>query len=134
MAQRMDRQHIPADTLHVGWEKNGEIVAAVAYDNYTGASICMHVVGEGKRWLTREFLIFCFAYPFEQLKVRKVLGLVPSNNADAIKFDEHLGFRKEAVIRDAVPGGDLIVYSMTRKQCRYLEMQDGVKIKPASRA
>lgn len=118
----MPHGRLPADAVLVGWERMGRIIACVAYDNFNGASICMHVAGEGKRWLTREYLRFCFAYPFEQLKVRKVLGLVPSTNADAIKFDEHLGFVREAVISEAVPGGDLIVYSMTREQCRHLEM------------
>lgn len=128
----MGSQHLPSDAVCVGWERHGKLVAGVAYDQYNGASICMHVVGEGKRWLTREFLRFCFAYPFEQLRVRKVLGLVPSTNADAIRFDEHLGFRREAVISDAVPGGDLIVYSMTREQCRYLESPHELRqIEPA---
>jgi RimJ/RimL family protein N-acetyltransferase len=125
MLARMPHGRLPGDAVLVGWESHGRIVACVAYDNFNGASISMHVVGEGKRWLTRDYLRFCFAYPFEQLRVKKVLGLVPSTNADAIKFDEHLGFVREAVIADAVPGGDLIVYSMTRDQCRHLEQSYG---------
>lgn len=126
MAARMEHRHIPADVVCIGWEKDGELVAGVGFDRYNGASICMHVAAEGRHWLTREYLWFCFWYPFEQLKVRKVLGLVPSTNAQAQRFDKHLGFAEECRITDAVPGGDLIVYSMTREQCRYLERSNHV--------
>lgn len=111
----------------VGLEKDGKLVAGVLYDHYNGASIAMHVAAEGKRWLNRDYLWFCFWYPFEQLKVKKVIGLVPSTNEAALKFDLHLGFVEEGRIADAVPDGDLILLTMTRQQCRYLERDHGFK-------
>jgi len=101
--------------------QSGLLIAGVIFDSWNGKSLCMHVAAEpGARWLNREFLWFCFAYPFDQLKVSKVLGPVGAGNLTARKFDEHLGFVLEATLKDAHPDGDLLVYSMTREQCRWL--------------
>lgn len=106
----------------IGLERDGVLIAGVLYDHYNGASIAMHVAAEGKQWLNRDYLWFCFWYPFEQLKVNKVIGPVPSTNEAALRFDKHLGFIEEARIKDGAPGGDLILLTMTRQQCRYLEL------------
>jgi hypothetical protein len=83
----------------------------------------MHVAAvPGARWMTREFLWVCFDYPFNQLRVNKILGLVDSTNVPAQRFDQNLGFVLEHSIKDAGKVGDLLVYSMTRQQCRFLEM------------
>lgn len=104
----------------IGWEKDGELVAGVIFDNCTGRSVQMHVAGIGKRWLVREYLKVCFDYPFRQLGVCKIIGIVDSTNADALRFDRHLGFVEEAVIKDAGKHGDLHILSMTRQQCRFI--------------
>ncbi len=104
----------------IGLEKNGELIAGVVFDNYLGRSICMHVAASGEWWLTREFLQAAFGYPFNQLGVHKIIGPVDSKNADARKFDEHLGFYLEATIKDANKLGDLLLYTMTRQQCRWV--------------
>lgn len=100
------------------------ILAAVIYEDYTGRGISMHVAAEdGKRWLNRAFLRAAFNYPFNELKVDRVTGLVPDSNEAAKKFDEHLGFIREGRIRGgSEDGSDMIVYGMLRKECRFLEM------------
>lgn len=108
---------------YIGNEKNGKIVAVTGFDNYNGASISMHIAGDGKRWMTKEYLWFCFYYPFEQLKVKKIVGLVSSANQDAMRFDLHLGFVHEATIKDAHPDGDLNVLTMTKDQCKFLTIR-----------
>lgn len=112
----------------IGLEKDGALVAGVLYDHYNGASIAMHVAAVGKRWMTREFLHFCFWYPFKQLKVKKVIGMVPSSNEQAMRFDKHLGFREEARVKDAHPEGDLVILTMTEKDCRFLRGSYGKQI------
>lgn len=108
----------------IGLEEDGELIAGVLFDNYNGASICMHVAAvPGKRWLTREFLWYCFYYPFVELGVKRITGLVPESNLAARRFDEHLGFRLEARLEDAHPDGDVLVYKMTKADCRFLEMK-----------
>ena len=71
---------------------------------------------------SRPLLAICFDYPFNQLGVRKILGLVPESNAAAKRFDEHVGFELEATLSEAHPTGNLLVYSMTREKCRWLSL------------
>jgi RimJ/RimL family protein N-acetyltransferase len=107
----------------LGLERDGELVAGVLYEGFNHHNIWMHVAAEpGKKWLNKEFLRYCFHYPFVELGCKRVSGYVEASNADARKFDEHLGFRQEAVLQDAASdGGDVILYVMRREDCRYLE-------------
>lgn len=108
------------DSMAIGLAQDGELIAGVLYDHFNQRSVAMHVAATGRNWLNRDYLRACFRYPFLQLGVTKVLGIVDSANADARRFDEHLGFEIEATVKDAAPGGDLLIYSMTREQCRFL--------------
>jgi RimJ/RimL family protein N-acetyltransferase len=112
-----------SDYSEIGLTENGKLIAGVVFDYFNGASINMHVAAVGKRWMTREYLHFCFWYPFEQLKVKRINGLVPESNLAARKFDEHLGFELEARLQDAHPSGDVLVYRMFKKDCRWLNMK-----------
>lgn len=113
-----------SNAVGIGLEENGELIAGVTFDYYNGASICMHVAAvEGRRWMTREYLWFCFYYPFEQLGVKRITGLVPETNMDARRFDEHLGFKLETRLKDAAPDGDVLVYAMFKEDCRFLRMK-----------
>lgn len=94
--------------------------AGVIYDNYNSVSVCCHIwVAPGFR-PSREWYGAIFDYPFNKLGVRKLVGQVAERNKSAAKLDEHFGFVKEAVIKDFSPDGDLIIYTMTRDQCRVL--------------
>lgn len=103
--------------------EDGIPLGVVLYDDFNGANINMHVAGITGRWLSKTFLWMAFDYPFNQLGCRRVTGLVPSSNADARRFDEHLGFRLEATLKDAHPDGDLLVYAMHREDCRWLNLK-----------
>jgi RimJ/RimL family protein N-acetyltransferase len=98
------------------------MLASVLFTDYDEVNIGIHVASDGsKRWLTRKFLRACFAYPFEQLKVRRVTGLVAASNASALRFDLHLGFQVEGRLRKAAQdGSDLLVLGMLRHECRHL--------------
>lgn len=103
--------------------KTDELIAGVVYDNYNGRSVCMHVAAvPGARWMTREYLWVCFDYPFNQLGVNVIIGLVDSTNVPAQKFDENLGFSLSARIPNAGKVGDLLIYTMDRAACRFLDM------------
>jgi RimJ/RimL family protein N-acetyltransferase len=105
----------------LGWEKRGELQAAVIFNLYSGADIAMHVAAiPGGRWLTKEFLFAAFAYPFLQLGCRRVSGYVPSKCRDVIAFDEHLGFTYEGTMRDALPDDDIVCLGMLRADCRFI--------------
>jgi RimJ/RimL family protein N-acetyltransferase len=104
-------------------DESGRLIAGVAFDNYNVAAIQVHVAAlPGKNWVTKGLLQQVFSYPFHQLGVKKLIGLVGSTNAVALKFDLALGFRIEATLKDAYPDGDLIILTMTRDQCRWLNV------------
>lgn len=116
---KTNADYIEQEEQYIGLlDDDNNIVAVTAFSDYNGASIRMHVAIEGK--LTREYIRFCYYYPFEQLKVNKVIGLVNSNNKEALRFDLHSGWVIEAIIKDAAPDGDMYILSMTKEQCRFL--------------
>lgn len=124
---------IPGMNLEVGSyaaigvvNNEGELVAGVIYNNYTGHDISMHVASTyGTLWARPHILRDLFAFPFNQLKCRRVTGFVSAANAHTIPFDEHLGFVREGILRDATPEGDMHIIGMTRSECRWLENHNG---------
>lgn len=99
-------------------------LAGCLFEASNGASIMMHCAGIGKNWLNREFLWFVFYYPFEQLRITKIISPVESDNTDCRRFIEHIGFTLEATLKDAAPKGDLLIYTMTKDQCKWLNLKE----------
>ena len=107
----------------LGLERDGELVAGVLYEGFNGRNVWMHVAAEpGRKWATPEFLRYCFHYPFNEMGVSRVSGYVSAGNAQAVKLDEHLGFKREAVLSGAAEdGSDVWIYVMRRADCRFLK-------------
>jgi len=116
----MEATYAPEVSVNFGLERDGEIVAGVVFDHYNGSSIAAHIAIKNKFCLTKEFLQVCFSYAFDEAQVIKILGFVVSTNHDARRFNEHLGFVLEGSLEGAAPGGDLLIYTMTRDQCYVL--------------
>jgi len=105
----------------IGLESNDKLVAGVVYSDFNGSNIFAGIAGDGKRWLTPDFLWFMFFYPFEQLKVKRVSACVERTNSVSQQFLEKLGFELECILKHAGKTGDLLVYRMFKENCRYLE-------------
>lgn len=84
----------------------------------------MSVASDGTgRWFNRTFLRAAFAYPFIQMKYTRVSGLVRVDNYAAQRFDEHLGFKREGLLRKGDDDGtDLILYGMLKEECRWIHI------------
>jgi RimJ/RimL family protein N-acetyltransferase len=126
VGERIGELEFSPGAIGIGLEEDGELIAGVVFSMYTKASICMHVAAiPGKRWMTKEYLWRVFAYPFIQLNCNRVTGFVREDNLVAQKFDEHIGFKREGLIRKgAVDGTNFILYGMLKEECRWL----GVKV------
>ena len=98
----------------------GKILGVVGFDGWNGASCQMHAAGEGN-WVSRELIRATFDYAFNVAGLRVVLGLVPSGNQKALRFNKHVGFSEVLRLKDAHPDGDLVVMELRRENCRYLE-------------
>lgn len=116
--ERIKGVYAPGLGAYIGLEKDGVIIAATGYEDFTGTSVRTHIAVEGR--ITKEFLRYIFWYPFEHLQVKKLIGLVSSGNEKALKLDKHFGFVEEAVVKDVYNDGDLHILTMTKEQCKFL--------------
>lgn len=120
MASKVDgMEYHPGTATGIGRVKDGRIVAGVIYTEWNGANVMAHIAAE-PGGVNRRFLSIICDYPFNQLGVKRITGVVASSNTAARKFDEHLGFELEAILQDAHPDGDLLIYKMTADKCRWL--------------
>lgn len=106
----------------IGLERDGQLIAGVIIESYTGKAVWMHVAAiPGRRWVTRRLIAAVFGYIFGQLACTHVFGWVPAENEDARRFDEHLGFKHVNTLEGAgMDGGDVLIYRMNRADCRFL--------------
>ena len=126
VAQRIRRAAPWANYEAIGLAQGSELIAGVVFDSYVaGGRCCMHVAGEGRTWLSRDFLWICFNYAFEQMGCKTVVGLVDEDNADSMRFTRHLGFQELARIPQGAGDCDLVVFVMQRKTCRWLQLKRG---------
>lgn len=130
--QIMGAVYAPQSQTAIGLYKDKEPQAAVIYENWNGRSVVAHMAITGR--ITRKYLFVIFDYAFRQMAVEKVILPVQSTNAKSIKFVLHLGFAEEARIRDAAPNGDVILYTMSKAECRFLGAPYNGKTVTAARA
>jgi len=124
---------VPSQNIKcIGNVVDGQIIGVVGFDGYNGASVMMHVAGEGN-WCTRSMLFATFDYPFKRLHCRVVIGLVPSGNKEAIKFNERIGFKLENELHGAHPDGSLLLMTMRPEECRWMEARYGKEVRSPAR-
>ena len=103
-------------------DSNGELVVGMVLDAITETNANMHVAISNKARLHRGMVRACFDYVFNQLGLERVTGFVAADNAEALRFDEHLGFQFEARIpMGSVP--DVLQLVMWRDQCRWFTLE-----------
>ena len=110
-------------SICIGVEKNKKLVAGIMYEWFNGTSVYVHVAAE-KNWFDREFLLYCFHYPFIEMDCNVMIGLVPEANLKARKLDEHLGFTLKHIIPEAHPQGGLCIYTMYKHECKWLRIKN----------
>lgn len=110
----------------IGVLNDGKLIAGVMYEGFTGqegsngGTIFIHSRIDNPSKVTRQFYFMIFDYPFNQLKVKVLRGIVDKNNLCAIRLNEHIGFKRECELRDYFLNSDAIVYAMRKDDCRFL--------------
>lgn len=106
----------------IGVRRDGDLVAAVAYEFNNGVNCWMHVAASpGSRWLCKGSLARFFGYPFLIGGLKRVSAHVNASNTTSRRLVQGLGFVEEATLKGAAKdGGDVIIYAMTREECRYV--------------
>lgn len=90
------------------------------------------IVSVNKRWATRYSLSVLFAYPFHQLKVRRMTSVIAKRNKASRSLCERLGFRLEGTIRQGVEGDDLCVYGILKSEVKWLREAENRQVQPIS--
>lgn len=112
-----------------------ELYGGTVYSNFTGkdGSIVMSVAGFRSYWVNRDILWATFHFPFIVCGVRKAFAQVKSTNQTSLRFCLHIGFKAESVIEHVYPDGDMLLLSMYRDECRWLDLK-GVKVRANGQA
>ncbi len=124
VAGRIGRESSWGSFQAIGLENDGVLVAGMVVESYVKHSrCCVHLAGDGKKWLNREYLNFCCKYLFDQLQCKVVIGLVDADNTAALQFDTHFGFREQTRIPNGAGDCDLVVLTLRREDCRWLNIK-----------
>jgi RimJ/RimL family protein N-acetyltransferase len=125
------RQHLPEDGVQVeSWgncraigivrRDSGELIAGIVYTLLIWPSIEASIASISARWCSRRNLAAIFAYPFWQLRCRRLGATTSATNQPVQAFLCRLGFRHEGTLRQFLPEGDAVIYGLTAEECRWL--------------
>jgi RimJ/RimL family protein N-acetyltransferase len=101
-------------------ERN-KIVGAVIYTNHRHPSVETHWAGD-VGWLTRQNLKGIFSYPFHELGVKRVTGIIRKRNKRARAIAERIGFRLEGVHENGFEDCAACSYGLTPNRCRWITL------------
>lgn len=102
--------------------KDNKIIAACVLDNWTHTSCQIHIAIDDPIAIKHGFLHEICDYVFNTCKRIMVLGLTPSNNEKALRFNDHVGMKEIGVLKDAYDEGvDFIVTRMYKTECRWID-------------
>lgn len=100
--------------------ENGEIVGAVVYDAFTPFECCIHVRLDKPGCKDPRVLREVFAYPFEQLGLKRLTGLVAESNDKGRQLCTWLGFHLEGCKMLALGNDNELIFGLLREDCQWL--------------
>lgn len=95
------------------------------YERYTGASIFISLAVAEPRFATRSMFRVIFSYPFNELGVGQILAEIASDNEPSLRLAKLAGFHQVAVVPKVYTASDLVLFSMSRAQCPWVEQLVG---------
>lgn len=119
--ERVDGSYTPGRDHSFASFRDGEILGGFVLCEYYGASMSIHMAGDDPQWCSRELLWMAFHYAFVQLGCRKLFAPVKSTNYHAIELNLRAGWHLEAVIKDVYIDAHMMVLSMTKEACPWLD-------------
>lgn len=78
----------------------GKLIAGFVFSGYQKECgiIGLTVAAISPQWARRELIHEILSYPFEQLGCYKVFTATPADNEKALKVNNHIGFKREAIL------------------------------------
>lgn len=106
----------------VALDDTGAIAAICVADSFTTDACQVHFAIDRPLVIKYGFLHEIARHLFITCNRKRIFGLVPSDNAKALKLDTHIGFREVARVPDGYAEGvDYVVLRMDRDNCRWIE-------------
>jgi RimJ/RimL family protein N-acetyltransferase len=112
-----------ADFQALCWvNEYNQIEIVIGFTAFIGKTCQIHIAALKGGYTPKQVLRAAFEYPFLQLGMEKVFGIVNSLNTRAMEYDRKVGF-KEAARFEGVhdDGGDLVVFCMDKADCRWIK-------------
>jgi hypothetical protein len=106
-------------TMCIGLEKDGNMVCVTGYNHFNGKSCHGHYYHKGG-YVPPSYIWYVHYYPFVQNSLDILIGIVSSANKAIIKLMLRLGYIFNGLIKGACPEGDLMIYTLNKKDCRFL--------------
>jgi RimJ/RimL family protein N-acetyltransferase len=101
---------------------DNRIRGVVVYTSFTRRNCEMSMASDGSgHWITREFLRAAFGYPFLQMDLARVTGIVEHDNERALRLNMRLGFMIEGKLRGWFKDKDGIIFGMLANECRWIQ-------------
>ena len=103
----------------IGDVKDGVLIAAFCFENWNENNLWGHSrIDASPR---KQFWIANANYIFNQCGVKRFSATVEATNKKAIDLNHHIGFKTEAILKDAGKTGDLLVMVLWKENCRFLK-------------
>ena len=116
-----ERAGCPYDSRYsaaIGSQRNGVIHAGVIYTDWNKKSVVCHwAISRG---IDRAWLWYIHYYVFRELGAYKVIAPVNSDNVKMLRVAPKMGFVKEGQLVDTQPSGDVVLFTLTADNCRFL--------------
>ena len=101
--------------------KNDELLGGFVLSDYTTNCMVVNMAGKSPGWATVDLLWMLFDYAFNQMKVKKLLAMVSSDNSASMSQCLRAGWQVETLIKDLY--GDNVhgfILAMTPDACVWL--------------
>jgi hypothetical protein len=107
----------------MGVESKGELIAGIVFNNFNGANATCHIAVERPNKAFVKLLEAAADYAFNLCGLKRLTGMVPSNEPHILAFDKHLGWEEEFIMKDGAPGADMHILVMWPDRCRWLRKE-----------
>lgn len=97
----------------IGYERNGNLVAGVVFDNKTDNNVFAHIASTAVIF-PLALIVAVARYAYMQLELERLTFLVRSDNAKCLRFVKRLGAQYEGKLERATRCGDLLFFVLWR--------------------
>lgn len=101
-------------------DDDGEIMAVIAFSNFTHWNCEISAAAVKSGWRTPEFVHTVFYYVFVTCGKIRATTIIREDNVKSIALQYKFGFTKEAVLKNLYGDKDGIVFRLLKEDCKYL--------------